>query len=85
MRSKTSLLMQLLVYDAMGSWENINKFSDRIQAVTREDIQRVAKKYFRPENRTVAVYYTKAGGKGPPGAGEVEGRAAGRGVRDEAA
>ena len=73
LRSKTSLLMQLLVYDAMGSWENINKFSDRIQAVTREDIQRVAKKYFRPENRTVAVYYTKSGGKGPPGAGRERG------------
>ena len=73
LRSKTSLLMQLLVYDAMGSWENINKFSDRIQAVTREDIQRVAKKYFRPENRTVAVYYTKPGSKGPPGAGRGRG------------
>ncbi len=61
LRSKTSLMMQLLTYDAMGSWENINKFSDRIQAVTREDIQRVAKKYFRPKNRSVAVYYTKPG------------------------
>ncbi|MBG98766.1 MAG: peptidase M16 [Solibacterales bacterium] len=59
LRSKSSLMMQLLVYDAMGSWQNINKFSDRIQAVTRSDIQRIAKKYFHPSNRTVAIYHSQ--------------------------
>ena len=67
LRSKFSLMVQLLVYDAFGSWQNINKFSDRIQAVTREDVQRVAKKYFLPENRTVAIYNTKEGANPRPG------------------
>ena len=70
LRSKTSLMFQLLIYDALGDWENVNKFSDRIQAVTAEDVQRVVKKYFKPENRSVAIYNTKEGGgarPGPPG------------------
>jgi predicted Zn-dependent peptidase len=57
LRSKTNLMNQLLQYEALGSWENINRFSERIQAVTAEDIQRVAKKYFHAENRNVAIYY----------------------------
>ena len=73
LQSKFGLMMQLLVYEALGEWENINVFSDRIQAVTPEDIQRVAKKYFTETNRTVALYYTKEAA-GPPG-----GRRGGRG------
>ena len=67
LRSKTSLMFQLLIYDALGDWENVNKFSDRIQAVTAEDVQRVVKQYFKPENRSVAIYYTKEGGAARPG------------------
>src|SRR4030095_7426652 len=37
----------------------------RLQAVTAEDIQRVAAKYFTPENRAVAIYRTKGGGSAP--------------------
>jgi len=59
LRSKTSLMNQLLQYEALGSWENINRFSERIQAVTAEDIQRVAKKYFHADNRNVAIYYPR--------------------------
>ncbi len=61
LQSKFGLMMQLLTYEAMGKWENINLFSDRIQAVTAEDIQRVAKKYFYDTNKNVAIYYTKEG------------------------
>jgi len=59
LQSKTSLMMQLLSYEALGTWSNINTFSDRIQAVTAEDVRRVVNKYFIEENRNVAVYYTK--------------------------
>ncbi len=36
-----------------GSWRNLLAELDKIAAVTPEDIQRVAQKTFRPENRTV--------------------------------
>ena len=68
LRSKFGLMLQLLTYEALGEWGNINAFSDRIQAVTAEDIQRVAQRYFTETNRTVALYYTKEGA-GPPAGG----------------
>ena len=69
LRSKTNLMIQLLVYEALGDWENINKFSERIQAVTAEGVRAVARKYFKPENRNVGVYYTKEGARGRRGRG----------------
>ena len=59
LESKNGLMIQLLQYEALGEWQNINRFSERIQAVTAEDIQRVARKYFTRENRNVALYYPK--------------------------
>ncbi len=61
LRSKFSLMIQLLSYDALGDWSNINEFSTRIQAVTPEDIRRVVRTYFTEENRNVLHYYTKEG------------------------
>ena len=69
LRSKTNLMIQLLIYEALGDWENINKFSERIQAVTAEDVRTVARKYFKPENRNVGIYYTKEGSTGRRGRG----------------
>ena len=68
LQSKFGLMLQLLTYEALGEWGNINAFSDRIQAVTPDDIQRVAGRYFTETNRTAALYYTKEG-SGPPGRG----------------
>lgn len=59
LQSKFNLMVQLLSYEALGTWENVNRFSDRIQNVTPEDIQRVVTKYFSEENSNVAIYYTK--------------------------
>ena len=80
LESKFGLMMQLLVYEALGEWENINVFSDRIQAVTPEDIQHVARKYFTPTNRTVALYYTKedVGASGGPATASGSGPRGGR-------
>ena len=66
LQSKFGLMVQLLSYEALGEWSNINTFSERIQAVTPEDIQGVAQRYFTETNRSVALYYTKEG-TGPPG------------------
>ena len=70
--SKSGLMTQLLQYEALGQWENINRFSERIQAVTPEDIQRVARKYFTRENRNVALYYPKDFQPAAAGEGEAQ-------------
>ncbi len=58
--SNTSILMQLIFYDGLGNWREINEAAAKIQAVTAEDVKRVAKAYFTKENRAVAVYTRKA-------------------------
>ena len=63
LQSNFGLMVQLLVSEAQGTWQIINQYSEKFQAVTADDIQRVAKKYFAPENRTVALYYRKEGAK----------------------
>ncbi len=55
------LLVQLLVYDSLGSWEYINEWAEQTLAVTAEDVQRVAAHYLTESNRSVAHYYRKEG------------------------
>jgi predicted Zn-dependent peptidase len=59
--SNMSILMQLIQSDGLGDWREINQAGPKYQAVTAEDIQRVAKAYFTKENRNVAIYRRKAG------------------------
>jgi peptidase M16-like protein len=61
LQSNFFLMIQLLVLDAGRGWQTINTDPARTQAVTAKDIMRVANAYFAPENRTVAIYYTKKG------------------------
>lgn len=56
LQSNFFLLVQLGLYEALGGWEYINDAPAKLQAVTAEDIQRVAKTYFAPTNRAVALY-----------------------------
>jgi predicted Zn-dependent peptidase len=60
LQSNFGLMVQLLLRDNIRGWETINTDPARYQAVTPADIQRVANAYFKPENRTVAIYHTKA-------------------------
>ncbi|MBA4148875.1 MAG: insulinase family protein [Verrucomicrobia bacterium] len=59
--SNMSILMQLVFYDGLGNWREINEAGAKIQAVTAADVKRVAKEYFTKENRAVAVYTRKKG------------------------
>jgi predicted Zn-dependent peptidase len=59
LQNNFSLMTQLLLRDNGRGWETINTDPARVQAVTAEDIRRVANKYFATENRTVGIYYTK--------------------------
>ncbi len=64
LQSNFGLMAQLLLRDNNRGWGTINTDPARHQAVTSEDIRRVANTYFKPENRTIAIYHTKkaAGG-----------------------
>ena len=59
LQSNLGLMIQLLLADAGRGWPSFNDDPGKIQAVTADDIQRVANKYFKPENRAVAIYYTR--------------------------
>ena len=60
-------MLQLLLADNTLGWSSFNEEPAKIQAVTPDDIQRVATTYFKPERRGVILYYTKA-----PAAGAAE-------------
>ncbi|HEX7957757.1 MAG TPA: hypothetical protein VF508_12475, partial [Pyrinomonadaceae bacterium] len=66
LQSNFGLMVQLLLRDANRGWATINTDPARVQAVTPEDIRRVANKYFTAENRTVAIYRTKGGASEDP-------------------
>ena len=55
------IFMQVLQSEGLGDWREVNQANEKLQAVTAEDVQRVAKKYFTRENRAVAIYTRKAG------------------------
>jgi len=55
------LMIQLAYAEALGDWSEINKESAKIQAVTADDVKRVANAYFGRNNRSVAIYTRKAG------------------------
>jgi len=53
---------------AMGDWTEANNSAEKLAAVTAEDVQRVAQKYFEKDQRNVLIINSKAG---PEGEGEV--------------
>ncbi|MDB6129428.1 MAG: Peptidase domain protein [Verrucomicrobiales bacterium] len=64
--SNNPILMQLLHYDGLGNWKEINEANKKYQEVTASDIKAAANKYFTKENRTVGIYTRKGvvAGKG---------------------
>ena len=55
-----TIMIQLLVYDSLGDWKNMETEVDKYLAVTAADVQRVATTYLKDGLRNVAVYRTKA-------------------------
>ncbi len=51
-----ALMVRLLTMAGQGDWRSLEERPRRFQAVTAEDVRRVARTYFLPENRTVALY-----------------------------
>ena len=57
--SNRGLADELTYYEAItGDWRNLFRQLDRIDQVTSEDVQRVARHYFTSKNRTVGVLET---------------------------
>jgi predicted Zn-dependent peptidase len=63
--SNMSILFQLMFYDGLGDWREINTAGAKHQAVTAADVQRVVDKYFTQEKRNVAIYTRKPSGAQP--------------------
>lgn len=57
--SNSGLAAELTFYEVItGDWRNLFKQLDKIEKVTADDIQRVAKEYFTSKNRSVGVIET---------------------------
>ncbi len=63
--SNFGLMIQLLFADSYRGWRSFNEDPQRLAAVTADDVQRVAREYFTPERRAVAIYYRKAADPAP--------------------
>lgn len=63
LQDNSSLFFQLAITQAYGSYEYLNEMPRAIQAVTAEDIQRVANAYFSNSARAVSMYTRKDGGE----------------------
>src|SRR4029079_13646830 len=59
--SPFSIALQLLYYDGLGDWRDINTYADGVDAVSADDLQRASRQYFVKENRTVGVFLRKEG------------------------
>lgn len=75
LQSNFFLMLQLLIYDAMGDWNYLNNSSAAIQAVTAEDVMRVAKTYFTSEGRNTLWYVRKEGTEEDPALAALDGQA----------
>lgn len=60
LRSNSGMAYQLSFYELLeGDWKTLVEYQKMLERVTPEDIQRVAKTYLIPENRTVATLIQK--------------------------
>lgn len=75
LQSNFFLLVQLGMAEATVGWQELNDAPPKLQAVTAQDLQRVAKKYLNPVNRCVGIYTRKAGSEEDPALMALEPRA----------
>ena len=64
LENNMSLLIQLAFFETLLDWQEINESPKKYETVTAADIKRVANKYFKASNRSVAVYHRTAAKEG---------------------
>ncbi len=69
--SNMAILFQTIFNEGLGDWREINEGPKKIQAVTAEDVRRVAQTYLIKENRAVAIYTRKGGAPAASSADEA--------------
>ena len=57
MNNSEAAARNLSEWQSMGDWRLLFLYRDRIQQVTRDQVQRVAEKYLVPSNRTIGKFY----------------------------
>ncbi len=75
LQSNFYLLLQLLFYDVLGDWQYLNTSSAAIQAVTADDVMRVANTYFPETGKNVLWYFRKEGAEEDPELAALSGQA----------
>ena len=60
-QTNMGILYSLMGNDGRGDWKEFREGPRKIQAVTAEDVRRVAPTYLTKENRGVATYTRKGG------------------------
>jgi predicted Zn-dependent peptidase len=75
LQSNFFLQLQLLFYDALGDWKYLNESPAKIEAVTVEDIQRIADTYLTDTGMNVLWYSRKEGTEEDPELAALSGQA----------
>jgi predicted Zn-dependent peptidase len=73
---KEELATELAFWEMRGGWDYINKFPDRVQQVTAQQVQDVCKKYFYRKNSTAGVILPEEAEPAAKGKGSKSAKAA---------
>jgi zinc protease len=57
MNNSENAARNLSEWQGMGDWRLLFVYRDRLQRVTRDQVQQAAEKYFIPSNRTIGIFY----------------------------
>jgi predicted Zn-dependent peptidase len=75
LQSNFFLMLQLMLYDVWDDWRFLNESTAEYQAVTADDLQRVANTYFTDTGKNVLWYFRKEGSEEDPELAALSGQA----------
>jgi predicted Zn-dependent peptidase len=75
LQSNFFLMLQLMLYDVWDDWRFLNESTAEYDAVTAEDVQRVANTYFTDTGRNVLWYFRNEGSEEDPELTALSGQA----------